>query len=148
MEKLEIKDDVLIIDDGQKCWNAELEAIDIACTDGFVINLKFSNGKQAFLHPANKQSHEEFDALVKLLTQYSNFYQCDGFVVINLENLQELTLQEEKNSWGYYDLNMRFRRMKGGLASKNLEGLQKTKNEIIEAKRNYDAEKCCKGDIC
>ena len=139
MEKLEIKDNVLIIDDGQKCWNAELDAIDIACTDGFVINLKFSNGKQAFLHPKNKESREEFDTLVKLLTQYNNFYQCDGYMVINLENLQELTLKEEKNSWGYYDLNMRFKRMKGGLASRSLEGLKKTQEEIFTAKQNYDA---------
>jgi len=138
VEKLEIKNNVLIIDDGQKCWNAELEAIDIACTDGFVINLKFSNGKQAFLHPENKQNYEEFDALVKLLTQHSNFYQCAGFMVINLENLQESTLQEEKNSWGYYNLNMIFKRMKGGLASKNLEGLKKTQEEILQAKQNYD----------
>ena len=138
MKKLEIKNDVLIIDDGQKCWNAELEAIDIACTDGFVINLKFSNGKQAFLHPENKQSREEFDELVKLLTQYSNFYQCDGFVVINLENLQELELKEEKNSWGYYDLNMRFKRMKGGLTSKDLEKQRETMKEILQAKQNYE----------
>ena len=138
MEKLEIKDNVLIIDDGQKCWNAELDAIDIACTDGFVINLKFCNGKQAFLHPENKQSREEFNELVKLLTQYVNFYQCDGFVVINLENLQEITLQEEKNSWGYYNLDMRFRRMKGGLASKDLEKQKQTMKEILQAKQNYD----------
>ena len=139
MQKLEIKDNILIIDDGQKCWNAELGEIDIACTDGFVINLKFSNGKQAFLHPENKQSHEEFDVLVKLLTQYVNFYQCDGFVVINLENLQETTLDENKNSWGYYNLDLRFRRMKGGLASKDIESLIHTKNEILLAKQNYDA---------
>jgi len=138
MEKLEIKDNVLIIDDGQTCWNAELGAIDIACTDGFLINLKFSNGQQAFLHPENKQSHEEFDALVNLLTQYDNFYQCDGYMVINLENLQELTLDEEKNSWGYYDLNMIFKQMKGGLASRSLEGLRKTQEEILQAKQNYD----------
>ena len=138
MKKLEIKNDVLIIDDGQKCWNADLDVIDIACTDGFVINLKFSNGKQAFLHPENKQSREEFDELVKLLTQYSNFYQCDGFVVINLENLQELELKEEKNSWGYYDLNMRFKRMKGGLTSKDLEKQRETMKEILQAKQNYE----------
>lgn len=138
MKKLEIKNDVLIIDDGQKCWNAELGAIDIACTDGFVINLKFANGNQAFLHPENKQSHEEFDELVKLLTQRNNFYQCDGFVVINLENLQELNLQEEKNSWGYYDLNMRFKRMKGGLTSKDLEKQRETMKEILQAKQNYE----------
>lgn len=138
MEKLEIKDNVLIIDDGQTCWNAELDAIDIACTDGFVINLKFCNGKQAFLHPENKESREEFNALVNLLTQYDNFYQCDGYMVINLENLQELTLDEEKNSWGYYDLVMRFKQMKGGLASRSLEGLRKTQEEILQAKQNYD----------
>ena len=138
MEKLEIKDDILHIDDGQKCWSAELEAIDIACTDGYVINLKFSNGNQAFLHSEINQGIEDFNQLVKFLTQYNNFYQCDGYMVINLENLQEIELKEEKNSWGYYDLNMRFGKMKGGLASKNLEGQRKTQEEIIEAKRNYD----------
>ena len=138
MEKLEIKDNVLIIDDGQTCCNAELEAIDIACTDGFVINLKFDNGKQAFLHPEKNQIEAEFNCLVKLLTQYCNFYQCDGNMVINLENLEELTLKEEKNSWGYYDLNMRFRRMKGGLASNNLKSLVETKEDILNAKENYE----------
>ena len=138
MEKLEIKDNVLIIDDGQKCWSAELEAIDIACTDGYVINLKFSNGNQAFLHSEINQGKEDFNQLVKLLTQYCNFYQCDGYMVINLENLQETELKEEKNSWGYYDLNMRFKRMKGGLTSKDLEGQRKTQQDILEAKRNYD----------
>ncbi len=138
MQKLEIKDNVLIIDDGQKCFNIELGAIDIACTDGFVINLKLYDGRQAFLHPENKQSREEFDTLVELLTQYNNFYQCDGFMVINLENLQELTLEEKPNSWGYYDLNMRFRRMKGGLASKNLEKQRETMEDILQAKQNYD----------
>ena len=138
MEKLEIKDNVLIIDDGQQCCYAELEAIDIACTDGFVINLKFDNGKQAFLHPEKNQIEAEFNCLVKLLTQYCNFYQCDGNMVINLENLEELTLKEEKNSWGYYDLNMRFRRMKGGLASKNLDDLKETKEDILNAKENYE----------
>ena len=138
MKKLEIKDYVLHIDDGQKYFQAELGAIDIACTDGFVINLKFSNGNQAFLHPENKKSTEEFDALVNLLTKENNFYQCDGFMVINLENLQETELKEEKNSWGYYDLNMRFRKMKGGLASKDLEKQRKTQEEILNAKQNYD----------
>ena len=42
MKKLEIIGQVLHIDDGQKYIQAELGAIDIACTDGFVINLKFS----------------------------------------------------------------------------------------------------------
>ena len=139
MKKLEIKDNILHIDDGQKYYQITLNAIDIACTDGFVINLKLFDGRQAFLHPENKESREEFNALVKLLTEYANFYQCDGYMVINLENLQELTLHEEKNSWGYYDLNMRFRRMKGGLASRGLEGLKKTQEEILQAKQNYDA---------
>lgn len=138
MEKLEIKDDVLIIDDGQQCWNAELGAIDIACTDGLVINLKFSNGKQAYLKPGVDLLKEDFNRLVSLLTQYNNFYQCDGYMVINLENLQELTLKEEKNSWGYYDLNMRFRRMKGGLASKDLEKQRETMKDILQAKQNYE----------
>lgn len=138
MKKLEITNDVLIIDDGQKCWNAELGAIDIACTDGFVINLKFANGNQAFLHPENKQNHEEFDALVELLTQRNNFYQCDGYMVINLDNLQEVKLNESKNNWGYYNLYMHFGYMKGGLASKNLEGLKQTQEEILQAKQNYE----------
>ena len=137
MEKLEINDNVLIIDDGQKCWNAELGAIDIVCTDGYVINLKFSNGKQAFLHPENPKSREEFNHLVKLLTQYYNFYQCDGYMVINLENLDEVTIDEEKTHWGYYNLDMRFGQMKGGLASKNLDSLKDTKEDILNAKENY-----------
>ena len=60
MEKLEIKDNILHIDDGQKYYQITLNAIDIACTDGFVINLKLYDGKQAFLHPENKESREEF----------------------------------------------------------------------------------------
>lgn len=138
MEKLEITDNVLHIDDGQNYYKVELGAIDIACTDGYVINLKFFDGDQAFLHPANKQSHEEFDLLVKLLKQYVNFYQCDGYMVINLETLQELELHEEKNSWGYYDLDMRFRRMKGGLTSKDLEKQRETMKDILLAKQNFD----------
>lgn len=139
MKKLEIKENVLIIDDGQKCFNIELGAIDIACTDGCVINLKLYDGRQAFLHPENKQSREEFNILVELLTEYNNFYQCDGFMVINLDTLQEVILDETPNSWGYYDLNMRFERMKGGLASKDLEKQRKTQEDILQAKQNYDA---------
>ena len=139
MKQLEIKKDILYIDDGQKCFQIMLNAIDIACTDGFVINLKLFDGRQAFLHPENKQNTDEFNTLVELLTQHNCFYQCDGYMVINLENLQETKLKEEKNSWGYYDLIMRFDRMKGGLASKNLEGLRKTQEDIIQAKQNYDA---------
>ena len=139
MKKLEIKDNVLIIDDGQKCFNIELGAIDIACTDGYVINLKLFDGRQAFLHPENKQSREEFNTLVELLTEHNNFYQCGGYMVINLQNLKEVTLHEEPNFWGYYDLNMRFERIKGGLASKDLETQRKTQEEILQAKQNYDA---------
>lgn len=138
MEILEIKDNVLIIDDGQKCWNAELEAIDIACIDGFVINLKFSNGKQAYLKPGIDLVKEDFNRLVSLLTQYNNFYQCDGYMVINLENLEEVSIDENKTHWGYYNLDMVFRKMKGGLASKDLEKQKQTMKEILQAKQNYE----------
>lgn len=138
MEKLEIKDNILHIDDGRKYYQITLNAIDIACTDGFVINLKLYDGKQAFLHPENKESREKFNTLVELLTEHNNFYQCDGYIVINLENLQEVNLHEEKNSWGYFNLDMKFELMKGGLASKNLEGLKMTKEDILQAKQNYD----------
>ena len=141
MKQLEIKDNVLIIDDGQKCFNIELGAIDIACTDGFVINLKLFDGRQAFLHPENKESREEFNALVELLTKYANFYQCDGNMVINLETLQEASIDQEKTHWGYYNLDMIFERMKGGLASRNLEDLRKTKEEILQAKLSYEETK-------
>ena len=138
MEKLEIIDDVLHIDDGQTYCKAHLDVIEIACFDGFIINLKFYNGQQAFLHPKNKKSSEEFDDLVKLLTHHKNFYQCDGYMVINLETLQDLELKEEKNLWGYYSLKMKFRYMKDGLASKNLEDLKQTQEEILQAKQNYE----------
>ncbi len=141
MERLEIKDDILYIDDGQHAYQAMLNAIDIACTDGYVINLKFFDGRQAYLHPENTESREEFNALVELLTQYNNFYQCDGYMVINLENLYEVGIDEEKTHWGYYNLDMRFQRMKGGLASKNLEGLKQTKEEILQAKQTYEDTK-------
>ena len=139
MEILEIKDNVLIIDDGQNCWNAELGAIDIACTDGLIINLKFSNGKQAFMHPGPDLVKEDFKTLVNLLTQYNNFYQCDGYMVINLENLEEVSIDENKTHWGYYNLDMVFRKMKGGLASKDLEKQKQTMEEILQAKQNYEA---------
>ena len=138
MRQLEIKNDVLIIDDGQNCWNAELGAIDIVCTDGYVINLKFCNGKQAFLHPDYPDTRDEFNKLVEMLTSYNNFYQCDGYVVINLENLDEISIDETKTHWGYYNLDMIFGQMKGGIASKNLEGLKQTKEEILNVKQNYD----------
>ena len=138
MERLEIKNDILYIADDQQEYQMTLSAIDIACTDGYVINLKLYDGSQAYLHPEYEFVREDFNTLVKLLTQYSNFYQCDGYMVINLETLQELELVEEKNSWGYYDLNMRFERMKSGLASKNLQGQIKTQKEILQAKQNYE----------
>ena len=137
MQRLEIKNDILYIADDQKEYQITLNAIDIACTDGYVINLKLYDGSQAFLHPENKESREEFNTLVKLLTQYCNFYQCDGYMVINLENLDEVSIDEEKTHWGYYNLDMRFGQMKGGLASKNLDSLKDTKEYILNAKENY-----------
>ena len=139
MERLEIKNDILYIADDQREYQVMLNAIDIACTDGYVINLKLCDGSQAYLHPEHSKIREEFNALVELLTQYNNFYQCDGYMVINLENLDEVSIDEEKTNWGYYNLDMRFGHMKGGLASRNLEGLKKTQEEVIEAKRNYGA---------
>lgn len=139
MEKLEIKNDILYIADDQKEYQITLNAIDIACTDGFIINLKLYDGSQAYLHPEYEFVKEEFNALVQLLTQHSNFYQCDGYMVINLENLQEVGINTEKTHWDYYNLDMRFKRMKGGLASKKLDSLRKTEEEIIQAKQNYDA---------
>lgn len=138
MEKLEIKDNFLYISDEASDFQVQLEAIDIACTDKFVINLKLYDGKQAFLHPDSIKDSSEFDELVKLLTSYKKFFQCDGYMVINLENLQECSVRKEKDEWGYYNLKMRFKRMIGGLASKDINSLIKVRNTILEAKQKYE----------
>jgi len=98
MERLEIKSDILYIADNQQEYQMTLSAIDIACTDGYVINLKLYDGSQAYLHPDYEFVKEDFNKLAKLLTQHLNFYQCDGYMVINLETLQELELIEIKTN--------------------------------------------------
>ena len=141
MEKLYIKDDVLHIDDGKKYYLIELGVIDLVSTDCFVISIKLNNGKQAFLHLENHHSGEEFDALAKILTEYSNFYQCSGAVVINLQTLNDIWLEEKPNQFGYYSIKLKFGERVAGVISKNLEGQIQTKNDIIEAKECFDATK-------
>jgi len=140
MERLEIKDNFLYISDEASDFQVQLEAIDIACTDKFVINLKLYDGKQAYLHPDSIEDSAEFDALANLLTRDKKFFQCDGYMVVNLENLQECSVCKEKDDYGYYNLDMRFKRMKGGLASKDIHSLIKVRNAILEAKQKYEEE--------
>jgi hypothetical protein len=47
-------------------------------------------------------------------------------------------LDEQPNETGYYSLKLKFKRMRGGVASKNLKGQKRTFEAIIEAKHNYD----------
>lgn len=138
MEKMFIKDYNLHIGDKQKDYVIDMGLIDVVCTECFTINLKFDNGKQAYLHLEDIHSDEEFNQLAEKLCKFANFYRISSAVIINLENLCEAELDEQPNETGYYSLKLRFKRMRGGVASKNLEGQKRALEEILEAKRNYD----------
>lgn len=138
MEKMFIKDYTLHIGDKQKDYVIDMDLIDIVCTESFTINLKFDNGQQAYLHLEDVKSKEEFNQLAEKLCKFANFYRISDCVIINLENLCEADLDEQPTESGYYSLDLKFKRMRGGVASKNLEGQKRTLEEIVEAKRNYD----------
>ena len=138
MKKLYIKDDVLHIDDGQHYYVIELDAIDLVTTDCCNISIKLYNGKQAILHLKADGNLEEFDALTMMLVHRLNFYQSSGCVVVNLENLQDASMEDVPNEEGYYGLKFKFRERQTRIFSKNLEGQLETKDDILEAKQCYD----------
>jgi len=138
MQRLEIKNDILYVSDDRHDYQITLNAIDIACYDGLVIDLKLFDGNQAFIHP-NSQNNEDWNKLASLLKQYANFYQCDGYMVINLDNLQECSFDQTCDKWGYYNVVMKFNRMQSGISTKSLKKAKEIENSVNLVKQSYDS---------